>query len=219
MNHEDQLQLPTLQRLVAMFRSSMEALGKTPNEADLEQWAVLIHASMSGRGRSYHTVGHVYDVNGGADAIGSLAILFHDTVYCEVDGGLPRGLEPHLGDALLLDGDSVELGPFDPDEDVTGFRCGTCDNCARPAEFAVEAPPVDLFPRPPDSPLPPLPAPSPRLRKGQKVSVPEYGDGEVRAVEGDTVAIGFAGGEVRKFKREFVVPKRRPRTATGAGPA
>lgn len=118
MNHEDQVLLPTLQRLVLMFRSSMEALGKSPTEADLEGWAVLIHASMSGRGRSYHTVDHVFDVNGDADAIGSLAILFHDTVYCEVDGGLPRGLEPHLGDALQLDGNRVELGPFDPNEDV-----------------------------------------------------------------------------------------------------
>ncbi len=95
----------------------MAELGKHPSDADLEQWAVLIHASMSGRGRSYHTVEHVFDVNGDADAIGSLAILFHDTVYCEVDGGLPRGLESHLGDALCVDGGHVELGSFDPQQD------------------------------------------------------------------------------------------------------
>jgi hypothetical protein len=117
MNDDLQLQLPTLQRLVAMFRASMAELGKSPSEADLEQWAVLIHSSMSGRGRSYHTVDHVFAVNGDADAIGSLAILFHDTVYCEVDGGLPRGLEPHLGDTLTMDGQRVGVGPFDPSED------------------------------------------------------------------------------------------------------
>lgn len=118
MTEERPRRLPTLQRLVAMFRSAMQELGKDPTEADLEGWAVLIHSSMSGRGRSYHTVQHVFEVNGSADAIGSLAILFHDTVYCEVDGGLPRGLEPYLMDALQVDGDHVELGPFDPDEDV-----------------------------------------------------------------------------------------------------
>jgi hypothetical protein len=117
MTEPRQDQTPTLQRLVSMFRSAMERLGKSPSEMDLEQWAVLIHSSMSGRGRSYHTVDHVFEVNGGDDAIGSLAILFHDTVYCEVDGGLPRGLETHLGDALHLDGVQVELGPFDPQED------------------------------------------------------------------------------------------------------
>lgn len=111
-------ELPTLQRLVAMFRDAMAALGKEARDADLERWAVLIHASMSGRGRSYHTLDHVFEVDGGTDALGSLAILFHDTVYCEVDGGLPRGLESHLGDALRVETGHVELGPFDPEEDV-----------------------------------------------------------------------------------------------------
>src|SRR5688500_1833405 len=118
MTPESEEHLPTLQRLVTMFRAAMEQLGKSPTEADLEGWAVLIHMSMSGRGRSYHTVDHVFDVNGGSDAIGSLAVLFHDTVYCEVDGGLPRGLEPHLGDALHVDGNRVGLGPCDPESDV-----------------------------------------------------------------------------------------------------
>ncbi len=118
MSEERRVQLPTLQRLVAMFRAAMQELGKDPTDADLEQWAVLIHASMSGRGRSYHTVEHVFQIDGGLDALGTLAILFHDTVYCEIDAGLPRGLETHLGDALKIDGRGVELGPFDPREDV-----------------------------------------------------------------------------------------------------
>ncbi len=107
----------TLARLADMFRGAMEGLGKTVDEAVLEQWAVTIHSSMSGRGRSYHTVEHVFTVHGGGDPIGTLATLFHDTVYCEVDGGLPRGLEAVLGDALQVDGDHVELGEFDPTQD------------------------------------------------------------------------------------------------------
>ncbi|MFK7989931.1 MAG: hypothetical protein AB8I08_28180 [Sandaracinaceae bacterium] len=118
MSDESEPQPPTLQRLAEKFRSAMHALGKSPEEPDLEKWAVLIHSSMSGRGRSYHTVEHVFQVDGGVDAIGTLAILFHDTVYCEIDGGLPRGLEQYLGDALQVDGDHVELGPFDPKEDT-----------------------------------------------------------------------------------------------------
>src|SRR5690606_30105744 len=109
--NEPATELPTLQRLVTMFRSAMVALGKAPTDADLEGWAVLVHASMSGRGRSYHTIEHVFDVSEGPrppDAIGTLAILFHDAVYCEVDGGLPRGLAAHLGDALRVDGEKVE---------------------------------------------------------------------------------------------------------------
>jgi len=107
----------TLSRLAEMFRQAMEGLGEDVDDADLEKWAVAIHSSMSGRGRSYHTVEHVFTVNGGNDPIGSLAILFHDTVYCEVDGGLPRGLERVLGDALKVDHDHVELGAFEPEDD------------------------------------------------------------------------------------------------------
>jgi len=107
-----------LSRLADMFRGAMGQLGVKPESADLERWAVVIHSSMSGRGRSYHTVDHVFQVNGDNDAIGTLAILFHDTVYCEVDGGLPRALVPVLGDALYVKGDHVELGEFDPSRGV-----------------------------------------------------------------------------------------------------
>ena len=113
---------PTLLRLVEMFRSAMVALDKSPTEADLEKWAVLIHSSMSGRGRSYHTVEHVFQVEAATarhqvDPIGTLAVLFHDTVYCEVDGGLPRGLQAHLSDALHVEANHVELWPFEPRDD------------------------------------------------------------------------------------------------------
>lgn len=103
-----------------MFRSAMAELDKTPADAELENWAVLVHASMSGRGRSYHTVEHIFDVAQTApppDAIDTLAVLFHDAVYFEVDGGLPRGLSAHLGDAFEADGETIELGSFDPQSD------------------------------------------------------------------------------------------------------
>ncbi|MGE0787622.1 MAG: hypothetical protein AB7S26_18245 [Sandaracinaceae bacterium] len=116
MNRESEQKPTTLQRLVGMFRDAMAGLGKSPSQRDLERWAVVIHASMSGRGRSYHTVEHVFQVNGGQDPIGSLAILFHDTVYCEVDGGLPRGLDTQLGDLLDVEDGHVELRSFAPSE-------------------------------------------------------------------------------------------------------
>lgn len=119
MSHPSQSDGPTtLARLAEMFREALLGLGKTVDPSVLEKWAVVIHSSMSGRGRSYHTVEHVFTVNVGNDPIGSLAILFHDTVYCEVDGGLPRTLWPVLGDALQVDDDHVELGAFDPEKDV-----------------------------------------------------------------------------------------------------
>ena len=47
------------------------------------------------------------------------------------------------------------------------------------------------------------------LRRGQKVAVAEYGDGEIRGFDGDKVEVAFADGQVRKFKRQFLEPRRR----------
>ena len=44
---------------------------------------------------------------------------------------------------------------------------------------------------------------------GQKVAVAEYGDGEIRGFDGDKVEVAFADGQLRKFKRQFLEPRRR----------
>jgi ATP-dependent DNA helicase RecQ len=99
---------------------------------------------------------------------------------------------------------------FGDEEDRSEFKCGTCDNCRRPVEWEIAPPSAELFPRPPESPLPdPDRRRAPRLRRGQKISVPEYGDGEIQTVDGDKVDVVFADGETRKFKRQFLEPPRR----------
>jgi len=95
-----------------------------------------------------------------------------------------------------------EADPISNDE--APFRCGTCDNCRHPAEWDVAPPsPAEIFPRLADSPLPD-PEPALRLRRGQKVNVPEYGEGEIDGFDGDKVEVRFADGERRTFKREFI---------------
>ncbi|HET7221184.1 MAG TPA: ATP-dependent DNA helicase RecQ [Vicinamibacterales bacterium] len=87
---------------------------------------------------------------------------------------------------------------------ASDFRCGTCDACRRPAEWQVAAPSVAaIFPRVEESPLPSPADEMSSLRTGQKVDVPEYGEGEIKSFDGDKVEIVFSGGELRKFKRAF----------------
>jgi ATP-dependent DNA helicase RecQ len=100
---------------------------------------------------------------------------------------------------------------FDDSEHAPQYKCGACDNCLHPAEWDVTPPPPpQIFPQPADSPLPPPDRRrSPRLRRGQKVAVPEYGDGEIRGFDGDKVEVAFADGQLRKFKRQFLEPRTR----------
>jgi len=90
----------------------------------------------------------------------------------------------------------------DPEFDAD-FRCGTCDACAHPVDVEVQVPSVSPLPAPDDESAADV------LREGQRVDVPEFGEGDVVAVEGDKVDVACADGEVRKFKSDFVQPRSR----------
>lgn len=134
-----------LQRLVEALRLAFEPYEAVPEAIELESWAILIHESMSGRGRNFHSVQHVFDVAGDSDdRLLVLAALFHDTVYYQVDGGLPIQQQRWIASAIVEHGPCVSLAPFDPAADrrlalvarVFGFSAGqTLDPLAGLNEF------------------------------------------------------------------------------------
>ncbi len=84
------------QRLKHFVRPSLDQLGISLAEAQLDQITQMVTASMSGEGRSFHTPEHVIEVGSGEDAIAVLAALFHDLVYFQVDRGIPSHVAPYL---------------------------------------------------------------------------------------------------------------------------
>ena len=104
--------MTSIQRLVAACGRGLEALavaGHEPDAEGLEALAVLIYVSMSGRGRSFHTVEHVFDLCRDATPLQTLAALFHDAVYVQVDGGLSPEHQALLGDAAIGEGRTWRL--------------------------------------------------------------------------------------------------------------
>eukprot|EP00527_Entomoneis_sp_CCMP2396_P001459 CAMPEP_0198139720 /NCGR_PEP_ID=MMETSP1443-20131203/2971_1 /TAXON_ID=186043 /ORGANISM="Entomoneis sp., Strain CCMP2396" /LENGTH=503 /DNA_ID=CAMNT_0043801923 /DNA_START=31 /DNA_END=1542 /DNA_ORIENTATION=- len=83
-------------RLVLELDHSLKQLGVTTEThkdvlEHLERMACLIHESMGGASRNYHSVQHVFDLARpfeGKDPIAVLSAMFHDLVYYHVDGGL-----------------------------------------------------------------------------------------------------------------------------------
>lgn len=115
-----------------MFDDALRGLGVDATPHLLERWGVLVHESMSGRGRRYHTVQHVFDISEGAGPIEALAILFHDTVYCQADGGMRELHHELLGTAVSHEGETWTLLPLSPSDPlrtltlrVFGFEPGT----------------------------------------------------------------------------------------------
>jgi hypothetical protein len=55
----------------------------------VERWAVAVHQALSSRAREFHTHQHVLELVRGADAIETIAALYHDIVYVQVDLDVP----------------------------------------------------------------------------------------------------------------------------------
>ena len=80
----------------------------------------------------------------------------------------------------------------------SGERCDTCDNCIRAARAAVE----------PILPDKPLRVTAPKVRRdygtGDRVRVPQHGEGRVLRAADNEITVEFPNGEERTFLRSFV---------------
>ena len=108
----------TINRLIALFDGAFRALAPGLSMSDAEHMATLVHQSMSPSTRSYHTSDHVFDMCEGANAIQTLAALFHDLVYFQLDGGFPAGVAHLLSDAVLERHGVITIAPFSSDDEV-----------------------------------------------------------------------------------------------------
>jgi hypothetical protein len=83
----------------------------------VEQWSILVHASMSGGERDYHGIQHAFDVAEGTGPLETLAGLFHDTVHVQPDGYLSKQHEVFFADVIDKRGDRFGLRRYDPAHD------------------------------------------------------------------------------------------------------
>lgn len=84
----------TIQRLIGIFNHAFQQLGVEVDLDTLEDFSVLIHKAMTVQARNYHSLDHVFTFLDADDPIPTLAALFHDIVYYQVDlGFLPEILE------------------------------------------------------------------------------------------------------------------------------
>lgn len=80
--------LQTLYEIMGRFEKSLRAMSYEPTSYQLEQWAMVVVDSMSGPARLYHRADHIIELSENMDPIATLAALYHDIVYYQVDGGL-----------------------------------------------------------------------------------------------------------------------------------
>lgn len=76
-------------KVAIAFKDAFQALHVAIDPHDVSRMASVVHTCMSQDGRVYHRTEHVFDLfrTAGEDPIATLAGLFHDVVYTQVDDG------------------------------------------------------------------------------------------------------------------------------------
>ncbi len=100
----------TIQRLIDNLQDPFTRLGVSVPTKSVEQMAFLIHNSMSGERRKFHTAYHVLQVCRSLSAVETLAALFHDIIYVHVANGFPAQLQDLL--LKFVDVKNVEVSIY-----------------------------------------------------------------------------------------------------------
>ncbi len=104
----EELGLSPVHRIIECYSRAVEALGLGVPPLFVERWAVAVHQALSSRAREFHTHQHVLELVRDADAIETIAALYHDIVYVQVDLDVPT----HYAELLrpLVARDTTEHG-------------------------------------------------------------------------------------------------------------
>jgi hypothetical protein len=105
-----------LQRLILIFQDVSRCFAETCLGSDMEAMAILVHRIMSYQSRQFHTLEHVFGFLDEADEVTSIAAVFHDLIYYQVDEGFPLEVKDLVGSVVVVNGARINLRDLD-DED------------------------------------------------------------------------------------------------------
>jgi hypothetical protein len=103
--------LSPVHRIVDALLRAMSGLGLGVPPLFVEKWGVAVHQALSSRAREFHTHQHVLDLIVDADPIETIAALYHDIVYVQVDLGVPPHYAEILGPLISREKDGWRVLP------------------------------------------------------------------------------------------------------------
>jgi hypothetical protein len=86
----------TIHRSIQLLQTALDELGARIAMAEVERIGIMINQAMTAGARSFHTPEHVFDLVDPGNPYMTLAALFHDLVYYQVD----HGFIPQIAKAL-----------------------------------------------------------------------------------------------------------------------
>lgn len=89
--------------LIQDLRYCLKELGGQVTNAQLEEWAILIHECLSTESRIFHSIHHVFEISVGCDSIQMLGACFRDSISFVTDGELSPKQSKYV-ESILVDG-------------------------------------------------------------------------------------------------------------------
>ncbi len=91
-----------IHQILHLFSDSFRALRVQIPTKEIERLAFFVHQTMQGTKRKFHTTAHVLEICEGMNPIQTLAGLFHDVVYWQVDEGFPKAKQGLLNELVEI---------------------------------------------------------------------------------------------------------------------
>jgi hypothetical protein len=113
----------TVHRTIALLHGALTALGASMDDTAIERIGVMVHRAMSTQQRSFHTPEHIFDLSDQQDAHITLAAIFHDVVYYQVDDGFMPEIAELLSPYLSLEKGAVRIREGVPSTDRAFAGC------------------------------------------------------------------------------------------------
>lgn len=123
--------IATINQMVSRFDEAFRALPVDVPTVKVERLAMLVHDAMNAKTRAFHTAQHALGLCEGMKPVQVLAALFHDLVFCQLDGGIPAQLASLLEGVTRTENGALILQVPAPDDtanalcaDIFGFCPG-----------------------------------------------------------------------------------------------
>jgi hypothetical protein len=102
------MQIGMIHKLIELFQQAFDQLDVRIPMNRIEHMAVIVHKAMTVQARNFHNLEHVFNFIDQTNPIQTLAALFHDIVYYQVDPGFLPEIHVII-DAYILEQDEAPV--------------------------------------------------------------------------------------------------------------
>ncbi len=107
-----------IHKLIAYFDQAFYQLGLQADLETVEDLAVMVHKAMTVQARNFHNLEHVFNFVDPSDPIQTLAALYHDLVYYQVDLGFMPEIKDLISAYIREEGDDIYIVDQPPAHDM-----------------------------------------------------------------------------------------------------